>query len=338
MTVEVPINQFKFMPELAIVTNTTDLPIEGEERIRLKSINKTNQYVAPLSYGVESIADVLIQHDIDGVKPPELDSSSLRDFTDRVDNFIEKDSAFAFVFNDYRMNANNNVAGIQSDYITRLKYIVKELTTSRKQFNGRTLSNRDIKAKEILAEAEILNVDQVIQTASKLPANVKTGLEDSNIDSFQRAFGGSLNLITNQRAELANIDVNAGTVAVLTELAVTVPVQAQAGEVSIFVSRDDDTDLYNFDPVALGVNQISIPLYTPAYKELKVEVLQISGVHNGYKAYAGVSVKNVGLFHKAKLQEFSPDFVPDQVAPSEAEEAVIEELHLRELARVGAQI
>lgn len=335
---EVPINQFKFMPELAIVTDTTDLPEEGAQRVRLKSISGINQYVAPLEYANESIADVLIQHDIDGVKPPELDSSSMRDFTDRVNTFVEKDSAFAFVFNDYRMNANNNVGAAQPDYITRLKYMVKELTTSRKEFNGRPLSNRDRAAKEILAANNILNVDQVIQTSEKLPANVKTGLNDANIGSFQRAFGGSLNLVTNQRAELANINIEAGTVAVLTELAVTVPAQADAGEVSIFISRDDDTDLYNFDPVALGVNQISIPLFTPAYQELKVEVLQTSGVHNGFKAYAGVSVKNVGLFHKAKLQEFSPDFVPDQVAPSPAEEQIITDLNLRELARVGAQI
>ena len=114
--------------------------------------------------------------------------------------------------------------------------------------------------------------------------------------------------------------------------------QADAGEVSILISRDDDDDLYKFDPVAMGVNQISIPLFTPAYQELKVEVLQGSGVHNGFKAYAGISVKNVGLFHKARLQEFSPDFVPDQVAPTEAEEALITELNLRELARVGVTI
>ncbi len=335
---EVPINQFKFMPELAIVTDTTDLPVEGAQKIRLKSISSINQFVAALSYANESIADVLIQHDIDGVKPPELDSSSMRDFADRVNTFVEKDSAFAFIFNDYRMNANNNVGLIQNDYITRLKYMVKELTTSRKIFNGRTLSNRDRKAQEILAESGILNVEQAIQVASKLPKNVKSGLNDSNIGSFERAFGGGLNLITNQRAELANIDVSAGTVVVLTELAVTVPPQAQAGEVSIFISRDDDTDLYNFDPVALGIDQISIPLFTPAYKELKVEVLQISGVHNGYKAYAGFSVKNVGLFHKARLQEFSPDFVPDQVAPSETEEQLITDLNLRELARVGATV
>lgn len=335
---EVPINQFKFMPELAIVTDTTDLPEEGAERVRLKSISSINQYVAPLSYANESIADVLIQHDIDGVKIPELDSSSMRDFTNPVDTFVERDSAYDFVFNDYRLNANNNVGAIQTDYITRLKYMVKELTSSRKFFSGRPFSNRDIAAIAMLNEAGIINAEQVIQTSSKLPANVKTGLTDSNIGGFQRAFGGSLNLVTGQREELANINVEAGTVAVLTELAVTVPAQADAGEVSIFISRDDDTDLYNFDPVALGVNQISIPLYTPAYQELKVEVLQGSGVHNGFKAYAGVSVKSVGLFHKARLQEFSPDFVPDQVQPTPQEEAVITDLHLRELARVGVTI
>ena len=334
---QLAMTNFKYMPEIAVITETNDLPVVGAELFRLKSINSINQYVAPLSYSVESIADVLIQHDFDGQKQPELDSSSLRTITDE-DTFIQKDNPYAFIFSEYRMRANNNVGGIQSDYLSRLKFMVKELTTSRKFFQGREFTPKDNNAIRILAEAGLIDVNQLFVTGSKLPANVKQGLDDSIIGSFQRAFGGALNLVTGERKELANIDVSAGTMVALTELNLTVPVQAQAREVQIIISRDDDNDLYTIDPAAMRGTQISIPLYTPAYKQLKVEVLQVSGVHNAFKAYAGFETKNVGLFHKAKLQEFSPDFVPDTVTPTEEEERTIEELHLRELARVGATV
>ena len=328
---------FKFMPEIAVITNTNDLPITGTELYRLKNINSINQFVAPLNYAVESIAEVLIQHDYDGNKQPELDSSSLRDTTQQ-DNFVQKDTPYAFIFKDYRMRANNNVGAVQADYLTRLRFAVKELTTSRKFFSGIPLTPKDTNAINSLSESGIVDVNQLLRTASKLPANIKVGLDDSVIGSFQRAFGGALNLVTGERAVLADIDVEAGTVAVLTELTVTVPIKAQAREVSILISRDDDSDLYTIDPAAMRGTKVTIPLFTPAYKELKVEVLQASGVHNGFKAFAGIEVKNVGLFHKAKLQEFSPDFVPATVTPTEAEEQVIDELKLRELARVGITI
>lgn len=325
------------MPEIAMLTNTDDLPITGSELYNLKNINSNQQFIAPLNYAVESIAEVLIQHDFDSKKEPELDSSSLRSTTE-LSNFVEKDTPYAFIFDNYIMRANNNVGAIQSDYLSRLRIAVKELTTSRKFYNGRTFSNRDKKAIQVLAESGIVDVNQILKTASKLPANIKVGLNDSVIGSFQRAFGGALNLVTGERAVLADIDVEAGTVAVLTELNFTVPAQAEAREVQILISRDDDTDLYSIDPTAMIGTKVTIPLYTPAYKELKVEVLQSSGVHNAFKAYAGIEVKNVGLFQKAKLQEFSPDFVPDTVQPTEAEEQVIEELKLRELARVGITV
>ena len=47
MGTEISVNRFKFMPELVVSTDTGDLPTQGDEKIRLKSLNKQQQVVLP---------------------------------------------------------------------------------------------------------------------------------------------------------------------------------------------------------------------------------------------------------------------------------------------------
>lgn len=327
------------MPEIAIATQTEDLPTAGEEKIRLKDLNKTQQVAIPFGYAVESIDSALVQHVIDNTKISELDSGSLAGIA-AEDQEVGKDLPFEFIFNDYRLNINNNIGALSADYRTRLLFAVKELTTIRKLANGRTLSSKDNDAIKILKGTKdspgILDVISNFNIGMRIPKNFRDGLLDEVIGAEQRALGAGVNLVTGTRQELANIDVDSGTMLVLTNIGITVPVKADARDIEVFISRDDDSDLISFDPAALETSKKPFNLYTPAYDELKVEILQSAGVHNNFKAYAGFVKKRVGLFHKAKLLEFSADFIPDQINISEADLAAIDELHLRQLARVGA--
>ena len=335
MGTEIAVNKFKFMPEIAVQTNTDDLTTNGDEKIRLKSLNRSQQIVLPIGYGVESVDTVLVQHVFDNVKAPELDTGSLRAITDSVDNRIKSGVPYAYIFEDYRLNLNNNSGGTSADFRTRLTYAIKELTTIRKLANKKLLNPRDTAAMAILAEAG-LDITKIAEIGLRVPRNFNEGLDDQNIDSFLRALGAGVNLATSGRTEIANIDVEPGTCAVLNSLTLEVPIKAQAREVSIFITRDDDNDLITIDPAAFSSSKVEIPLFTPAYEKLKVEALLISGVHNNYKASVGIDVKRVGLFTKARLLEFSNEFFPPQLPLTDEEIKQIDELHLRSLARVGA--
>lgn len=335
MGTEIAVNKFKFMPEIAVQTNTEDLTTDGDEKIRLKSLNRQQQLVMPFEYGVDSVDQVLVQHVLDNSKEPELDSGSLRGIADSVNNRIKSNIPYAYIFEDYRLNLNNNTGGTSADYRTRLFYAIKELTTVRKLVNNRSLNPRDRAAMEVL-RASGLDVASIVAIGMRIPRNFTTGLDDQSIASFQRALGAAVNLVTNNRQEVANINVDPGTCAVLNSISFTVPIQAQAREVSILITRDDDNDLISIDPAAFSGSKVEVPLFIPSYENLKVEVLQISGVHNNFKAQVGIEVKKVGLATKARLLEFSGEFFPPQLPLTDEDIAAIEELHLRELARVGA--
>jgi len=335
MGIEIAVNKFKFMPEIAVQTQTSDLTVDGDEKIRLKSLNRSQQVVLPFGYGVESVDSVLVQHVFDNIKKPELDTGSLRDITNAVDNRVKSDVPYAYIFQDYRLNLNNNTGGTSADFRTRLSYAIKELTTMRKLANKQPLNPRDTAAIARLAEAG-LDVLKVADIGLRVPRNFTEGLDDQNIDSFLRALGANVDLSTAGRTEIANIDVEPGTCAVLNSMTLEVPTQSEAREVSIFITRDDDNDLIVIDPAAFSSNKVEIPLFTPAYEKLKVEAILVSGVHNNYKASVGIEVKRVGLFTKARLLEFSNEFFPPQLPLTEEEIRQIDELNLRQLARVGA--
>lgn len=334
MGTEISVNRFKFMPELVVTTNTENLPTEGDEKIRLKSINSNQQIVLPFEYSTESIDSILIQHTFDNRKEPELDSGSLRAVTDDNNNRIAKDTPFQSIFNDYRLIINNNTGSVSNDFRSRLFWQANPLTTVRKIVQGRSLSPRDNAAIARLTELGI-DLRTAVEIGIRIPRNMMEGLLDDTIDSFQRALGAAVNLITGTRQEIANVDIDPGTCGVLTSLSATAPIQAEAREVAILITRDDDDDLINIDPAAFSSSKVEIPLYIPSYEKMTVEALQVSGVHNNFKAFAGITVKRVGLFTIARLLEFSAEFFPATLNPSEAQLRRIEELGLRQMARVG---
>ena len=297
-------------------------------------MNPNQQVVLPFEYGLESIDNVLVQHVFDNVKEPELDSGSLRGISDSVNNRIAKDTPYVNIFNDYRLNLNNNTAGVSADFRTRLFWQANPLTTVRKLVEGRSLNARDTRAMALLVEM-VIDVVTAIEIGANIPKNFMDGLFDNTIASFQRALGAGVNLVTGARQEVANVDIDPGTCGVLTSLSFTVPVQAQAREVAVLISRDDDDDLISIDPAAFSSTKVEVPLYIPSYEEMKVELLQASGVHNDFKAFVGITVKRVGLFSIARLLEFSQEFFPTTLNPTEAQLARIEELGLRAMARVG---
>jgi len=334
MGTEISVNRFKFMPELVVSTDTEDLQTEGDEKIRLKSLNRQQQVVLPFEYATESLDDVLLQHTEDNIKRPELDTGSLRDTSNVDPNRIAKDTPYAQIFNDYRLNLNNNTGGLVADYRARLSWQVSPLTVVRKIVEGRSLGPRDNAALQRLTEMG-LDIRTAIEIGVRIPRNLMEGLFDDTIDAFQRALGSGVDLVTGNRQEIANVDIDPGTCGVLTSLSSTVPVRAESREVAILITRDDDDDLVNIDPAAFKASLTELPLYIPSYEKMKVEALQASGVHNSFKAFVGITVKRVGLATIARLKEFSNEFFPVTLNPSEAQLARIEELGLREMARVG---
>lgn len=334
MGTEISVNRFKFMPELIVSTDTEDLPTQGDEKIRLKSLNKQQQVVLPFGYATESIDNVLIQHTVDNIKEPELDTGSLRDTTNVDENRIAKDTPYAQIFNDYRLNLNNNTGGVSADFRSRLSWQVSPLTVVRKIVEGKPLGPRDNAAIQRLTEMG-LDIRTAIEIGVRIPRNFMEGLFDDTIDSFQRALGAGVNLVTGSRQEIANVDIDPGTCGVLTALSATVPIQAESREVAILITRDDDDDLVNIDPAAFKASKTEVPLYIPSYEKMTVEALQASGVHNNFKTFVGITVKRVGLATIARLLEFSREFFPPTLNPTEVQLARIEELGLREMARVG---
>lgn len=335
--VEIDINKFRFPTEVVFATDAEDFLSQSKSLFRLKSLNKRQQFVEPLSYGVDNVDKILISHIIDSVAKPELDAGSLNGIA-APDNGIGEFVPYGFVFDEYRLNGQNNTGGTSADYRARLRYVIHQLTSIRKLANGKPFTARDEDAIARVLEVYGIDARAKFQTGFSLPKNFSEGFDDKNIDSVQRAFGDATTLTTANRSELMNFDVQNGQCLVLNALNIEVPIQAEVGEVTGFISRDNDDDLIIFDPAAFQSRTVRLPINIVAYETLKVEFQLVSGAHGDFKAYAAASTKRVGLMTKAKLLEFSSQDYPSNLGLSTAEERIIQEMALQEVARVGNEV
>jgi len=314
MTRKIPVNRFRFMPEIAFQSDAENFLSGGKTLIELSALNKAQQMVLPLSYQVDSVDSILINHIFDDVSQPELDSGSLKGI-DNLDQLIGSESPYAFIFDEYRMNATNNTGGTSTDFRARLSYAIQPSTVLRKLANRIPLSLRDLEAATQLKDAGIVDVDKVFQIGFRQPENFTEGLNDRNKEGIQRALVAGVNLSAT-RQELISFNVTPGDCAILKNLVIERPIQAEVGELTVFISRDDDDDLISYDPAVVQSSTSNLNLHIPAYDKLKVELLLNSGTHNNFKAFAGVEIKQVGLFTKARLQEFSGESFPTTIAVS----------------------
>jgi hypothetical protein len=234
------------------------------------------------------------------------------------------------------MNATNNTGGTVTDFRSRLSYVIQPSTVLRKLANRIPLSLRDLEAATQLKEAGIVDVDKIFQIGFRQPTNFTEGLDDRNKEGIQRAFVANVDLSAT-RQELVSFNVTPGDCAILKNLVIERPIQAEVGELTVFISRDDDDDLIAYDPAVVESSTTNLDLHIPSYAKLKVELLLNGGTHNNFKAYAGIEIKQVGLFTKARLQEFSGESFPTTITVSVEEQAQIDQLQLRNLARVGLQ-
>ena len=210
-------------------------------------------------------------------------------------------------------------------------------TVVRKLANRITLTPRDVEAVSSLKQAGIVDVTKVFDIGFRQPMNFTEGLNDRNKEGIQRALTPGITLGTT-RTQLMKFDVEKGDCAVLKTLVLQKPAQAQVGEATVSISRDDDEDLIQFDPAAIQGSTANIELHIPAYNEIKVELESNTANQANYKAYAALQIKVVGLWTKARLLEFSEDSFPIELTVSEAEQREIDSLMLKELNRAGLML
>lgn len=326
-------NKFRFPPEIAIQTDAENFLSGGKTLIELDDLIKKQQVIMPLTYSVDAVDSISVTHIFDDSAQPSLDSGSLNG-NPNDDMKIGDISPFAFIYDNYLMNAQNNSGGTSVDFRTRLKYGIMPNTTIRKLANKVQLTKFDLDAIRDLASAGIVDVDKVFRIGFRQPLNFSEGLDDRNKEGIQRALEPGITL-GSTRTELVNFDVEKGDCAVLKTLLLQKPAQAQVGEATVSISRDDDADLIQFDPAALESSVTLLNIHIPAYNKLKVELESNTANQANYKAYAALEIKNVGLFHKARLQEFSSESFPPDIVVSDLEQDEIDKLLLRQLSRVG---
>jgi len=197
LTTEIQINKFRFPPEVAIQTDAENFLSGGKSLIRLKTINRSQQMVMPLGYSVDSIDDILINHIYDSREEPSLDSGSLKG-QGVADQEITTDNPYAFIFNEYRLNAQNNTGGTSNDYRAKLRYMIHPNTVVRKLANRITLTKRDFEAVAALKQAGIVDVTKVFDVGFRQPMNYTEGLNDRNKEGIQRALTPGITLGTSR--------------------------------------------------------------------------------------------------------------------------------------------
>jgi len=205
-------NKFRFPPEIGIQTDAEDFAIGGKTLIELKDLNKKQQVVMPISYAVDAVDSISVNHIFDDFAQPNLDSGSLNGNAN--DDMQIGQSPYAFIFDEYLMNAQNNSGGISADFRARLIFGVMPNTTMRRLANSIPLTKNDLDAIRGLKEAGIVDVTKVFEIGFRQPLNFSEGLDDRNKEGIQRALVPGITL-GSTRTELMNFDVEKGDCAVL---------------------------------------------------------------------------------------------------------------------------
>ena len=310
MVVERSIKDVKVFPELHIITaNSTTLADGSDTLFRLKSINQKNQAVLPIRLGFEQVSNVGITPVVDSQKRDTIHSGQLPGISTSW-NLFNATHPIMLARKQLDINTENNSGGVSTDFRARMLYFVDAMDTAKKLGAGFALDEADLKAIEALdsgrrkAGLKPIDVLQAVEIGIGLPHSFTDFLALHEVirGSQWGSIPPSTNLSTS-RTEIFNKDViNPGKEAfTLESLYIERPAQSEMGEVTVFISRDEDDDLISFDPACLAGDNTTLNLHIHAFEKLKVEVVKTSGTHNNFKASALVSQRKVGLGFKAKL-------------------------------------
>ena len=240
----------------------------------------------------------------------------------------------------------NNTGSAVSNYTSMARILVDFLDTSSKIIMGYPLINRDLEAIANLKNKGV-DVYQKAQLAIGLPPNFTQFLEVHEVKGpycFMETLPQGTNLVTNTPVDLVNQDVqNKGKEAMVVEsLWVQVGNASDLGNVQIIISRDDDLDYITLDPAAFpqnsnfNGNMVEIDLHIHAFDRLHIQVNQVGGTHNGFKAAVAMSRRGLGLAFKAKMAEIlGTNNLPLNVDISSDEQAIIDSLNLADYIRSG---
>ena len=345
MVVERSIKDVKVFPELHIITsNATSLADGSDTLFRLKSIDQKNQAVLPIKLGLEQATDVGVTPVVDSVKRDTIHTGQLPGISVDWDVFnAAHPMMLATKFID--VNTENNSGSASTDFRARMLYYVDALDTAKKLGSGIPLSSADLDAirdLQVLRKQrglDPIDVERAVEVGIGLPNDFNDFLSLHEVirGSKWGVLPSSTNLSTT-RTEIFNQDVvNKGRDGfTLESLYIERPSQAELGEVTVYISRDEDPDLISFDPACLAGDNTRLDLHIHAFDHLKVEVVKASGTHNSFKASCLVSQRKLGLGFKAKLAEFlGKNNLPNSIEISSAEQEIIDSQMLMQLARSG---
>lgn len=200
--------------------------------------------------------------------------------------------------------------------------------------NKEVLSKRDIEAISILWKERKINVLERILNGSNVPPLWGDFLKIHEVIGTQQNAIKKTLTASYSDTSIIDFDVPEGKVATLEGLKHDVDAQATVGEKTISISRDDDKDYIEYDPACMEGSQIHTAWHIHAFDNINVRIKDTALTANS-KYWAGLTIRTPGAAFKAKMQEFSPGALPSSLEPTESEERLIDELRLRELARVG---
>lgn len=345
-------------PELLIATNGLDLPEGSSNLFKVRNIGPQQLFV-PLTFAVESIASINVKLKNDGQDiTNELPSDALGGITKK--NFAHPEHEISYAFKTFRLEANNGSGGVSTDFRSMLEYMIDARSTARvltqkvpnladfnigksdpqeiaKQISKaipESIGKKDIEAIKILWQEKKIDVLKRILIGDAVPPLWTDFLKIHEVvGTRQEAIKKTLTA-TSSDSPVIDFDVPDGLVATMEGYKSDVEPQAEVGEVTVEVTRDFDKPLFSFDPACLQGSQTQQQFHVHAFQHLLVQT-KTSGAAVDFKQFVGVTLRKPGTAFKAKMLEFSPNALPIDKEPTEAEERIIKEFLLKELARTG---
>lgn len=361
MVKEIKASEHKIFPELIIATDGVDLA-EGETNLfKIDNVNKKDQIIAPLGFAVESVASINVKARRDNLDiSTEMPTDTLPGIGGALVS-AHPAHEVTIGFDSFRLIANNGSLSVSNDFRSRLEYLIAEKTTARILANKvdlidfgvfdddpvtvaetirkevkNSLSNKDIEAIKTLWEIRKINVLKKIQLGVSVPQRFEDFLKiHETIDTRTESIKATPTT-TFSDTKIIDLDVPDGQVAVLEGFMADVLAQAKVGELEVAITRDDDQRFLKFDPVQFKASQTHQQLHIHAFKKLILEITDTNANAN-YKAWAGVSFRKPGTAFKAKMMEFSPNALPNDLEPGESERRFIDDLALQAIARTGIE-
>lgn len=337
------IRNVKVFPEVIPITSTiATLPVGLTDMIRIWQNPDKSKVVKGLDFNFAAVDNVYLNIRPDNYALDSLHTNSLPGVNEPF--HVESAHEMYWARDQSVYTLANNTGGTVSNYTSMARILVDALDTASKIIMNYPLVQRDLDA---IANLKTKGVDvyEQAQLAIGLPQTFEQFLEIHEVKGpycFMETLPQGTNLSTNNPVDLVNMDVpNKGKEALVVEsLWVQVGAASDLGNVQILISRDDDLDYITLDPAAFpqnsnfNGNMVELDLHVHAFDRLRIQVNQVGGTHNGFKAAAGMSRRGLGLAFKAKMKEFL-EKLPLNVDITTAEQAIIDQKNLADYIRTG---